>query len=198
PVWTEVSGASQVIFFTGAAAVGVDPKNGRLLWRYPWQTKPPIHVATPIYADGKVFISSDYGTGAAVFRPTDKSEPTTVWKTKTMHNHFSTSVLYEGHLYGFSEQRLRCVDFETGAIKWDHPGLGRGSLVIADGRLIALGEHGELVLAKAAPVEYVEISRCQLFAEDTLTWTVPVVSGGRLFVRHENGLYALDLRGKGE
>jgi outer membrane protein assembly factor BamB len=198
PVWAEVSGASQVIFFTGVAAVGVDPKNGQLLWRYPWQTKPPIHVATPIYTDGKVFISSDYGTGGAVIRLTDKAEPITVWKTKAMHNHFSTSVLYEGKLYGFSEQRLRCVDFETGEVKWDHLGLGRGSVVIADGKLIALGEHGELVLAKASPAEYAEISRCQLLAETTLTWTAPVVSGGMLFVRHENGLLALDVRAKGE
>ena len=137
-------------------------------------------------------------TGGAVIRLTDKAEPTTVWKTKTMHNHFSSSVLHEGKLYGFSEQRLRCVDFETGEIKWDQPGLGRGSVLIADGHLIALGEHGELVLAKASPAEYAEISRCQVFDNDTLTWTVPVVSGGRLFVRHENGLVTLNLRGKGK
>jgi outer membrane protein assembly factor BamB len=198
PVWAEVGGASQLIFFTGVAAIGVDPKDGRLLWRYPWQTKPPIHVATPIYADGKVFISSDYGTGGAAFRLMEKAEPITIWKTKTMHNHFSTSVLYEGNLYGFSEQRLRCVDFETGGLKWDQLGLGRGSVVIADGKLIALGEHGELVLAKPDSAKYAEISRCQIFAEGTLTWTAPVVSGGRLFVRHENGLIVLDLRKKGE
>jgi len=198
PVWAEVGEGPQVIFFTGVAAIGVDPQNGRLLWRFPWQTKPPIHVATPICSDGKVFISSDYGTGAAVFRLTGQIEPITIWKTKAMHNHFSSSVLYAGKLYGFSEQRLRCVDFETGEIKWDQPGLGRGSVVVADGGLIALGEHGELVLAKAAPDGYAEISRCQLFTKDTLTWTAPVISGGRLFVRHENGLAAFDLSSKVE
>jgi hypothetical protein len=31
---------------------------------------------------------------------------------------------------------------------------------------------------------YTEVSRCQVFDKDTLTWTVPVLSGGRLFVRH--------------
>jgi outer membrane protein assembly factor BamB len=198
PVWAEVGGASQVIFFTGVGAIGVDPKNGKLLWRFPWQTKPQIHVATPIYADGNVFISSDYGTGGALFRLTEKAEPVTVWKNKAMANHFSSSVLYEGNLYGFSEPRLRCVDFKTGDIKWDHPGLGRGSVVIADGKLIALSEQGELILANATPAEFSEISLCRLFADSTLTWTAPVVSGGKLFVRHENGLVALDLRGKAE
>jgi hypothetical protein len=115
-----------------------------------------------------------------------------------MQNHFSTSVLYEGHLYGFSETRLRCVDFETGDVKWDRLGLGRGSLVIADGHLILLGEHGELVLARATPTAYTEVSRCQILDPETLTWTAPVVSGGRLFVRHENALLALDVSGQGQ
>jgi outer membrane protein assembly factor BamB len=196
--WAEVRGAPQVIFFTGAGAVGVAPKDGRLLWRYPWKTTPLLHIATPIYADGKVFISSNYGTGGAVFRLTEKGEPETIWKKPVMQNHFSTSVLYEGHLYGVSEGRLRCVDFETGTVKWDRTGLGRGSVVLADGHLIALGEYGELILAQATPAAYTEVSRCQVFDKGTLTWTVPVVSGGRLFVRSENALLALDLRGEGK
>src|SRR5207253_1999659 len=141
-------------------------------------------------------ISSNYGSGGAVFRLTHKSEPETVWKSPAMQNHIWTSVLYQGHLYGFSEQRLRCVDFHTGEVKWDKIGLGKGTLVIADGHLIVLGDHGQLVLAVATPAAYSEISRSQVLDKDTLTWTVPVLSGGRLFVRSQNALLALDLRGQ--
>jgi outer membrane protein assembly factor BamB len=163
----------------------------------PWKTRYDLNIATPLYADGKVFISSNYGTGGAVLRLTDSGEPEKIWKGQAMQNHISTSVLYEGHLYGFSEQRLRCVDFQTGMVKWDKEGLGRGSLVIADGHLILLGDNSELVLAKITPDKYTEVSRFPVFDKGTLTWTVPVVSGGRLFVRNENALLALDLRGKG-
>jgi len=194
PVWALVAGAPQVIYFTGAGAIGVAPENGKLLWRYPWKTQFDLNIATPIYADGKVFISSNYGTGAAVFRLSDKPTPETVWKALTMQNHFSCSILHEGALYGFSEQRLRCVNFETGKVQWDKVGgLGRGSLVLADGMLILLGEHGQLVLAKATPTEYTEVSRCQILDAKALTWTVPVLSGGRLFVRNENTLLALEV-----
>jgi outer membrane protein assembly factor BamB len=196
PVLADVRGTPQVIFFTGKAAVGVAPQDGKLLWRYPWSTRFDLNIATPICTDDKVFISSNYGTGAALLRITDRNEPQTLWKTLTMQNHISTSVLYQGNLYGFSEQRFRCVDFRTGQVKWDKAGLGRGSLIVADGNLIILGDHGQLVLAKANPAEYTEISRCQVFPKDTLTWTVPVVSGGRLFLRSENALLALDLRGE--
>jgi len=194
PVWAEVRGVPQVIFFTGKGAVGVAPRDGKLLWRYPWTTRFDLNIATPIFADGKVFISSNYGTGGAVFRLTDEGEPQTLWKSLAMQNHMSTSVLYQGSLYGFSENRLRCVDFETGKVQWDKSGLGKGSLVVADGHLIILGDHGELVLAKPNLTEYTEVSRCQLFDKGTLTWIAPVVSDGRLFIRSENALLALNLR----
>src|SRR5262249_48163667 len=53
PVWADVSGSAQVIFFTGAGAIGVAPENGKLLWRYPWKTRFDLNIATPISADGK-------------------------------------------------------------------------------------------------------------------------------------------------
>jgi outer membrane protein assembly factor BamB len=197
PVWAEVGGAPQVIFFTGAGAVGVAPADGHVLWRYPWKTTPLIHIATPLYADGQVFISSNYGVGGSVFRITEKGAEE-VWNKKTMQNHLSTSVLYEGHLYGVSQTRLRCLDFRTGEVKWDKPGVGRGWVIVADGHLIAVGDHGELFLAKATPKEYAEVSHCEVLDRDKLTWSAPVVSGGRLFVRNENALVALDLSGKGK
>ena len=132
PVFVESDDAPQVIFFTGAGAVGVTAIKGKLLWRYPWKTRYDLNISTPIFTDGKVFISSNYGTGAAVLRLTDKSEPETVWKAPSMQNHISCSVLYGGNLYGASDS-LRCVDFQTGKINWDQPGFGKSSLVLVDG-----------------------------------------------------------------
>jgi outer membrane protein assembly factor BamB len=195
-VSAQIGGVPQVIFFTGTGAVGVAPKDGTVLWRYPWKTTYDLNISTPIHSNGNVFISSNYGSGAAVFRVSDKNEPETVWKAMSMQSHFSTPVLYEGHLYGFSENRLRCVDFATGKMMWDQLSFGRGSLTVADGHLILLGDHGQLALAKPTPEKYSEISRFQVFDKAVLTWTAPVVSGGRLFVRHENELVALDLKSK--
>ena len=197
PIWTAVGGSPQLIFLTATSVVGVAPQDGRLLWRYAWKTTFDLNIATPVYADGHVFISSNYGKGGVVLRLTNKGEPQKVWESLSMQNHFATSVLYEGHLYGFSGTRLRCVDFQTGKVLWDKIGLGMGNLIVADGNLIILGDHGQLALAKATPTAYTEFSRVQIFDEETLTWTVPVLSGGRLFVRHQNGLLALDLRRQG-
>jgi outer membrane protein assembly factor BamB len=194
PIWVDVGGSPQVIFFTGVGAIGVAPEDGKLIWRYPWSTRFDLNIATPIYSNGQVFISSNYGSGGAVFRLTNTEKPETVWKELSMQNHISTSVLYECHLYGFSEHRLRCVDFQTGKVMWDKTGLGRGTLLVANGHLIILGDHGQLVLAKATPAAFTQVSRCQVFNQETLTWTVPVLSNGRLFIRSQDSLIALDLR----
>jgi outer membrane protein assembly factor BamB len=196
PVWAEIRGIPQVVFFTGKAVLGVAPQEGKPLWRYPWNTEFDLNVATPICTDDKVFISSSYGTGAALLRITGRNEPETVWKTPAMQNHISTCVLYQRHLYGSSAERLRCLDLSTGRVKWDKAGLGRASLIVADGHLIILGDDGQLVLARPDPGAYTEVSRCQVFDPGTLTLTVPVASGGRLFIRAENTLLALELRGQ--
>jgi outer membrane protein assembly factor BamB len=193
-IWAEVNGRAQVIFFTGTAAVGVAPADGKLLWRYPWKTQYDLNIATPIYTAGHVFISSNYRSGGALFRLNGTETPDTVWKNLAMQNHIATSVLHEGHLYGTSENRLRCVDFKTGEERWNQPGYGKGSVALADGHLIGLGDHGELALIRATPKAYTEVSRCQIFDKDTLTWTVPIIANGRLYIRCENELAALDLR----
>jgi outer membrane protein assembly factor BamB len=191
PVSITVQGVPQLVYFTGRGGVGVSPADGKLLWRHDWKTAFDINAATPIYADGCLFLSSNYGNGGVLLRLQSAGDPAVVWKSRAMENHFSTSVLYHRHLYGFSTNRLRCVEFKTGKVKWDKPGLGKGSLLIADGRLIVLGEQGMLVLAQATPKGYVEEARWQAL-EDTC-WSVPVLANGLLYLRNERRLMAVDL-----
>lgn len=109
-----------------------------------------------------------------------------------MKNYFATSVLWDGYLYGFDNNKLACQDIKTGKVKWRASGFNRGSLIIADGRLIILGMSGTLALADPSPQKYTEISKFQ-FSEER-TWTVPTISGGRLYVRNEKELACYDLK----
>jgi outer membrane protein assembly factor BamB len=191
PIHIEVEGVPQVVYFTGQSGIGVSPADGKLLWRFDWKTSFDINAATPIYSDGCLFLSSNYGSGGVLLRLKAKGAPEVVWKSLAMQNHFSTCVLYQGHLYGFSTDRLRCVEFKTGKVKWDKTDLGKGSLLIADKHLIVLGEHGALVLAEATSSGYVEKARWQ--ALEGRCWSVPVLAHGKLYVRNEKRLMALDL-----
>jgi len=52
-----------------------------------------------------------------------------------------------------------------------------------DGHLISLSEYGELVLFKANPEKYEEVSRFEVPELDYPCWAAPVVSNGILYVR---------------
>jgi len=106
-----------------------------------------------------------------------------------MKNYFSTSVLVDGYLYGFNNNKLACLDFHTGKTKWNAGGFNRGSLIAADGKLIIYGAQGVLALAQISPDSYKEIAKLKFC--DERTWTVPTLSGGRLFLRNEKELVCL-------
>ena len=56
----------EAIVFTGQRALGVDVNDGRLLWSYNRVANRTANIATPIARGNRVFLSSDYGTGAAL------------------------------------------------------------------------------------------------------------------------------------
>ena len=111
-----------------------------------------------------------------------------------MKNHFGTSVLYDGHLYGFDKSILKCLDAATGAEQWKTRGYGKGTLIIADGHLVILGEEGQLGVAVATPQSFVEKSKYPVL--EGRCWTIPSLADGRVYVRNESELVCLDMRGE--
>ena len=111
-----------------------------------------------------------------------------------MKNHFSSSVLHAGYLYGFDNAVLKCINANTGEEAWKTRGFGKGSLIFADGHLIVLGESGNLALVEATHTEYKEKAQGQVF--DGRCWTTPTLSGGRLYLRNEDEMVCLDLSGR--
>lgn len=192
----QIGDTTQVVFFTHRRAVGLDLKDGKLLWDYPRAANNVANVATPIIKGNRVFISSDYGTGAGMVEIKADGKATEVYFTKDMRNHHSSSVLIGDHLYGFSSSVLTAMRFDTGEIAWKDRSVGKGSLVFADGHLYALSENGVVGLIEATPKGYVEKGRFRIQQDSLPTWTHPIVVGGRLYIRDQDTIYAYDVREK--
>lgn len=126
--------------------------------------------------------------------------------------HWTTPVLHEGFLYAFSgrdepDAQFNCVEFKTGRLAWSRderwqkhpphgtqfPAYGRGSAILADGKLIALGEGGRLGLFKPDTTKPVEISSFQVPNLGYPCWVGPVLSRQRLYLRSENRLVCYGL-----
>lgn len=192
----QIGNTTQVVFFTDQRALGVDLKDGKFLWSYPRASNDVANVATPVVKGNKVFVSSDYGTGAALVEIKADGTAQEVYFTKEMRNHHSSSILIGDYLYGFSSGILTAMKFDTGVVAWRDRSVGKGSLVFADGNLYAFSENGVVGLIEATPTGYVEKGRFRIEQGNLPTWTHPVISGGRLYLRDQGTIYAYDVRAK--
>lgn len=184
PVAFDHGGKRCVAIFNGLGLVILAVADGKEICRFPWDTNYDVNAATPLINGNEIFISSGYDKGAALLRLAG-DKPEVVWQNKNMRNHFNTSVVWKGFVYGFDESNLTCLEYKTGKPMWSQRGLGKGSLMMADGKLIILSERGELVIAEPNPEKYERISGAQVLGGKC--WTVPVLFDGRVYCRNAKG-----------
>jgi outer membrane protein assembly factor BamB len=198
PIVADINGQHTGVFFTRTGLVALDPSSGKVLYQHRWRARmaASVNAATPIVFNDQIFLSSSYGTGAVLLKVANNAV-TPIWSgDESMSNHYSTSVLKDGYLYGFDGrqefgQMLRCVEFATGKVMWTVDGFGAGSLVIAGDTLVITRESGELALAPASPKAFRFSARAQLIRGVVRAY--PALAGGRYYVRNERQLAAYDL-----
>jgi len=197
PMLATVAGVRQILVFTATRLVGLSPDRGDLLWEYPWTTQYGVNAGQPLLVgDNRVFISTGYGTGAAMVEiggaAQGRLSVREVWRTTRMKNQFTSSVLHDGFIYGLDESILACLDAATGELKWKGGRYGYGQVLLASGHLIVLTEDGDLALVRATPERHQEIARVPVL--DGKTWNHPAMADGILLVRNIHQMAAFDLR----
>jgi outer membrane protein assembly factor BamB len=184
----------------GAATVEVvNAASGKSVWRFPWKTDYDVNAPNPIVQGDQMFISSGYGHGSALL-DISGAKPSEVWEVKDFRNHIATSVLWKGYLYGVddiskSSYAMKCVDWKTGETKWTETSFGKGSLMMAEGKIIGLSDKGVLMIIEPTPEGFKPIATAQVIGGKC--WTVPVLANGRIYCRNSRGdLVCLDVSGK--
>ena len=198
PIVITARGVRQVISLTEHTLVSLSPSDGTVYWTYPF--KGNINVATPLMvSEDRIFISAAYDKGAALVEMKGQEgslEVEEIWFGRDMKNWFNSSVLRDEYLYGFDNTILKCIAADTGETQWRQRGFKRGSVILAEGHLIVLGEDGAMALVEAVPAEYREKARFQVMAGRC--WTAPSLADGKLFVRNEEEIICLDLKARSD
>jgi len=183
---------------TAQAGVGIRAADGQLLWRYEKPANRTANCTTPVFQGNRVFYTSAYGTGCGLLALTPAGnqnvETREVYFNRDMMNHHGGVVLLDGHVYGFSNTILTCMEFESGKVVWRDRSVGKGCLTAANGQLYLLGENGTAALADATPAGYREHGRFRIDDQGHPAWAHPVVCGGRLFLRNQGRLEAYEIR----
>ncbi|MCP3915210.1 MAG: PQQ-binding-like beta-propeller repeat protein [bacterium] len=185
PSVCEVGGKAALAVFNSNGLAVIEREGGRELFFHEWRTRYDINAATPIVTERGVFISSGLGRGAALLAFGEEGFDV-AWENKAMRNKMSGCVLIDGHLYGFDESVLKCIDLD-GNVKWSERGLGNGAVTGAPGKLLVMSGKGELIVAKASPEKYDELSKSRVIDAEGVFWTMPVLAGGLIYCRGSQG-----------
>lgn len=196
-VAADVARERMVIQFSSRGLFGLRAGDGKLLWRYDRISSGVANVCTPLVWQDCVLAASAYGTGAGLVRISHEGE---AWRADEVYfnpklaNHHGGVVRVGDTVYGTGSSSLVAMNFLTGEVAWNEHGVGKGTLIAADGRLYLVGEAHRVALAEASPEAYREHGRFELPDLGRPTWSHPVIAGQRLYLRNQQRLSAYDLR----
>ena len=220
PVLATIHGKRHVLTVTRQGLISLDPATGAHQFSFWFRSNrdETVNAMTPVVSGEHILLSSAYyRSGSVLLRVNaDGKSVEEVWRSLALEMHWAQPNLIDGHLYAFSGRNepdgvFRCVEFLTGTVKWERnerwrkAGHGklrgdpapnvfaRGWAIHADGKLIALGESGLLGLFKPNAEKCDELARWQVPGLEYPTWTGPVLSGGRLYLRSEEKLVCVDV-----
>jgi hypothetical protein len=87
---------------------------------------------------------------------------------------------------------LKCIKQATGEVLWKSPNFGYGSLIFADGKIIATKVDGELVLIQPDMAGLKVLARAKPFTGTIRA--LPALAAGKLYVRDEHTLKCLSVK----
>jgi len=217
PIVVNQTGRRVVVCWTGDGLVGLDSDTGALRWRYP---TPPvqmvINIATPVFHDGRIFLSSFYDGAYLLRLQDDRSGVDLAWhragpnerKTDALHALLSTPLILDSHIYGVDTHgELRCLDLETGDRLWeDTTAVARNRwanihMVRNAGRVWMFNEQGELIISRLTPDGFEALSRARLIAPtqgqlgrgEGVCWAHPAYANRHVYARNDEVLVCASL-----
>jgi len=219
PILIEAGGRRQVIQWTPQALHSLAPETGKVLWEQPFDLQAGLAVATPVFSEYGLLVSSFYN-GSRMYRlDSDEPDAELIWKgdsdseinTDGLHSLVTTPVVDDGYVYGVgSYGALRALDARTGERIWSTHELTREDARWASAQIVRHGDRyfinndrGELVLARLEPDGFIEIDRTQLLEPTqpinrrrelgAVLWTHPAYANRSLIIRNDERIVRYSL-----
>jgi len=187
--------------------VGMEPLTGEILWEY---TDWDCHISVPGAVDAgnnKVLVVGGYELGAVMFEVYKLADGTystrEIFRTDEFGDQTKPPLLIDGHFYAqYRTNRRRdglvCMNMD-GEVMWKtmrSPNFDRGSMIYADGLIIATDGAASLYLVEPDPSGFKSIASAELLGTamsdermggrfPTQNWAPLALSDGRLLIRDQ-------------
>ncbi len=194
---------SILVNFSAYDMMGHDTESGELLWMHPQDNVPvaerkpgmgDTHSNTIIYADSAIYYAEGDGNcGVKLKLSPDGSSITEVWRNKDFDSFMGGIVKIDGHLYGCgtADRDLKMVSTLTGETEISAKA-GSGVIIAAEGLLYYYNQRGEMMLIRPETLEIISTFRIREGSGEHFSH--PVISNGKLFIRHGKVLQAYRIK----
>ena len=190
--------------------VGIEPLTGKILWEYKkWE----CHISVPSAVDAgdnKVLVVGGYELGATMIKVEKKADgsygTTALFTTEEFGDQTKPPILHNGYFYaqyGTNSRHdgLSCMSMD-GRIMWNtkrSPDFNKGSMILADGLILATDGRKSLYLIEPDPSGFKPLASAELLGEAgtgsegiarriggaTQNWAPLALSDGKLLIRDQ-------------
>jgi outer membrane protein assembly factor BamB len=208
PAIVKISGNDHLVMITaaqgrgpsasGGKVVGIDPLTGKVLWDYSnWNCIIPVPSAYDA-GENRILIIGGYEAGAAMIkidRKTDGSyNVTELYKNTDFGDHTKPPILVNGYFYAqysTNERRdgLVCMSMD-GKIMWKtsrSPIFDKGSMILADGLILATDGSKKLYLIQPDPSEFKALASAEMLGVGQ-NWAPLALVEGKLLIKDQSQL----------
>ncbi|NLF39565.1 PQQ-binding-like beta-propeller repeat protein [bacterium] len=185
-VW-KAAGTTNLICNTHETVACVDAASGRVLWKAPGGM-----YSTPVIEDDwMVLLRGATNIGLAAYKLSTNAA-TEAWSV-LISDRGASPLIHEGTVFAVAQGRMACVELETGNVLWNTkaPSAEISSPILVDGKILAAGGSGTLLMVAASPAEYTLLAKAPL---KVAPCTSPCIAGGRLYLRLDKSIACFDLR----
>lgn len=198
PILVERGGLRIIVTMPVQSIVGINAADGEVVWRQPFDENEELqnHSVTPVYSGGMLYATSGHGKGGHMYALSEDGRGIELeWEDMTLNTNHGGLVFLDGYVYGSSSShKWVCLRASDGHVMYRTAGVGMGSIIYADGNFYCYGEKGTLGLVRAKPAAYELVGSFKITAGDGPHWAHPVISDGRLYIRHGDTLSAYAIR----
>jgi len=203
PILINHNGQRLVIAMTAASIMGIDADTGEMYWRVEQTQQNKIHANTPVYSDGRILVVTagrEKTSGMVQLQLSDDGKNVEeVWRNRKFVNLMGGIIKIDSCFYtsAYLKNDWQVMSWETGEMLAQNKELGGGAVIYADSMFYCYAERdGKMALANAGPDHFNIVSGFKVPLGTNEHWAHPVISDGKMLIRHGNALMVYDISAK--